>query len=336
VKRLPPRGDDPFDPQVLRRVEGRRKVVRQRRLAAAALLGALLLTGGVAFGALGGAGGSGGLADKVREQAAKPPPPPELPRGGREIFPKHRVVGFYGAPQAEELGILGIGDPDAVGPKLEKQARDYRARGRPILPAFELLATIASGAPGADGKYRNRQTDKVMSRYLKAARKAKALLVLDIQPGQADFVSETKKLAKYLKEPDVSLALDPEWRMDPGEIPGQTIGSVDAAEVNRVSDYLSDIVKKNDLPQKLLLIHQFTDDMIVGRDQLEKRPGVALTLNVDGFGDIAGKVSKYTEFTEEPDRFHYGFKLFYKEDTNLMTPKQVLQLKPQPDLVMYE
>ncbi len=334
MNRLPPREDDPV--RELRLIESRRKVVRQRRLAGAALIAVVLLTGGAAFGALAGGDGSGGLAAKVREQAPKPPPRPELPRGGREIFPKHRVIGFYGAPQADELGILGIGDPDAVGPKLDKQARPYRARDRPILPAFELLATIASGAPGADGKYRNRQTDKIMRRYLEAARKAKALLVLDIQPGQADFVTETKRLAKYLKEPDVSLALDPEWRMDPGEIPGQTIGSVDASEVNRVSDYLSEIVKKNDLPQKMLLIHQFTDDMIVGRDRLEKRPGVALTLNVDGFGDIPAKVSKYTEFTEEPDRFNYGFKLFYKEDTNLMTPKQVLQLKPRPDLVMYE
>ncbi len=334
---MAPRGDDPFEPRVLRRLDSRHKVTRQRRLAAAALGTAALLTGGVAFAALGGGGGGGGLVERAaRDAVAKPPPPPELPRGGRQIFPKHRVVGFYGAPQAEELGILGIGDPDSVGPKLEKQARGYRARDRPILPAFELLATIASGAPGADGKYRNRQTDKVMSRYLKAARKAKALLVLDIQPGQADFLTETRKLAKYLKEPDVSLALDPEWRMDPGEIPGQTIGSVDAAEVNKVSEYLSGIVEKNDLPQKMLLIHQFTDDMIVGRDRLEKRPGVALTLNVDGFGDIPAKVSKYTEFTEEPDRFHYGFKLFYKEDTNLMTPKQVLQLNPRPDLVMYE
>ena len=56
----------------------------------------------------------------------------------------------------------------------------------------------------------------MIRRYLKAARKAKALLMLDIQPGRSDFFTETTRLRKWLKEPDVGLALDPEWRMGPG------------------------------------------------------------------------------------------------------------------------
>lgn len=290
-----------------------------------------MLTGGVAAGAL-----TGGPDDGERLAERDAPAVPELPRGGRRIFPEHRVVGYYGAPQSEELGILGIGDPFKLGPRLEKQAREYRTPDRAVLPAYELIATIASGAPGSSGKYRNRQPQAVIRRYLEAARKARAILVLDVQPGQSDFLTEAKALGKWLREPDVSLALDPEWRMDPGEIPGQSIGSVDAAEVNRVSEYLSGIVRARRLPQKLLLVHQFTDDMIVGRERLQRRPGIALTLNVDGFGDVANKVSKYAEFTERPHRFHYGFKLFFKEDTNLMSARQVLRLDPRPDLVMYE
>ena len=138
-----------------------------------------------------------------------------------------------------------------------------------------------------------------------------------------------------LEQPDVSLALDPEWSMRPGQVPGQTIGSTDAATVNRVSAYLADIVKRRNLPQKLLLVHQFTDDMIKDKQRLRRRPGIALTLNVDGFGDRPNKIGKYKGFTDSR-RFHYGFKLFYEEDVNLMQPRDVLRLRPKPDLVMYE
>jgi hypothetical protein len=134
----------------------------------------------------------------------------------------------------------------------------------------------------------------------------------------------------------VSLALDPEWSMDPPQLPGQEIGSTDAATINEVSRYLSGIVRRYDLPQKLLVVHRFTGDMIEAEHDLERHPGVALVVNVDGFGDQPNKISKYNEFTKDLRRRFNGFKLFYEEDVNLMKPKQVLRLKPQPDLVVYE
>ncbi len=331
-----------------RREEARRRVVKQRRVAAAVLLLIVLanvvaLTVGTPdFRSLGrplGTGGAAEAGDAPREAAAAktpPPPPPQLPRGGVEILPRYRVVGFYGAPQADELGVLGIGPPGQVGPKLLRQARAYRKGGRPVMPAFELLVTIASGAPGEDGKYRVRQKVAVIERYLKAARKAKAILVLDIQPGRADFMSEVRHLRRWLEEPDVSLALDPEWSMKPGQLPGKQIGSTDAATVNRVSAYLSELVARRNLPQKLLVVHQFTDDMITSPKKLVNRPRVALTRNVDGFGDRGIKTEKYKAFTRGKRRTRIGYKLFYKEDTNLMQPGDVLRLRPKPDLVMYE
>ncbi len=132
----------------------------------------------------------------------------------------------------------------------------------------------------------------------------------------------------------MGLALDPEWRMGPGEIPGQTIGSVDAGEVNQVSRYLSDLVRRERLPEKLMLVHRFTEDMVERPEALEAPPGVALTLNVDGFGTRAEKLAKYRELV--PRRLRAGFKLFYREDTGLMTPREVLALRPQPDVVVYE
>ena len=318
------------DGRLRRREEARRRLQRQRKIVgvvALSLLGLVLLAVAT-FG-----GGDGSSAD-VQEAKAKEPP--QLPRGGRAIFPRHRVVAFYGAPQDDELGALGIGTPAQAARRLERQARPYRAGGKPVLPAFELIATVADAAPGPSGKYRSRQSARVIDRYLAAARKAKMLLVLDIQPGRADFLTEVKVFRRWLEQPDVSLALDPEWHIGPGEVPGRTIGSVDASDVNAVSAYLAGIVRRRNLPQKLLLIHQFTDDMIRGKERLVERPGLALTINLDGFGNPPNKIAKYRGFTRGERRFHDGFKLFYKEDTNLMSPRQVLRLRPKPDIVEYE
>ena len=313
-----------------RREEARRRTRRQRRIALAGCGVALAAGAGVLLGL-----GLGG-ADDTEPTTARAEAPPELPRGGRRVFPAHTVVAFYGAPQHEELGTLGIGTPAAAGRRLERQARPYRRAGRPLLPAFELIATIVQSAPGEDGDHSQRQTSRTIRRYLRAARAHRALLILDVQPGRAPFMREAKAFRRFLREPDVSLALDPEWSMAPGQVPGQEIGSTDAATVNEVSRYLSRIVREGNLPQKLLVVHRFTHDMLRNEDRLQAHPGVALTVNVDGFGDRANKIAKYRELTRARRDRHHGFKLFYKEDTNLMPPRRVLRLRPRPELVVYE
>jgi hypothetical protein len=310
-------------------------------MAAVVLLAALVAVVVLVTGALGGDGdedGSRSLAEVAQQddKPAKPTPPPELPRGGRRIFPRYRIVGFYGAPQDDALGALGIGSPAQMAAKLRKQARPYRGRGRQVLPTFELIAVVASGAPGDDGSYSYRQPAAVIDRYLKAARREKALLMLDIQPGRANFMREVKRLRPWLEQPDVSLALDPEWRVGPGQVPGKVIGTVSADEVNRVTRYVRRIVRQKKLPQKLLLIHQFTDDMIPNKERLLRPRELAVTINVDGFGDQPNKIAKYTEFARGARGFHHGFKLFYEEDTNLMSPKQVQRLRPRPEVIVYE
>jgi hypothetical protein len=312
-------------------------VYRRRRLGALGVLAAAAALAGAAVGA-GGGHGAGAVAGPAADAAVAPAPkarPATLPLGGRRIFPHYRVVAFYGAPQSHELGALGIGSPDAAGRRLRKQARPYARKTRPVMLAFELIVTVANAAPGEDGLYRTRQTNAVVRRYLRAARRAKALLVLDIQPGHADFMDEVKHLDRWMREPDVGLALDPEWHT-PGAQPGTVIGSVDAATVNAVSRHVAAIVRKRDLPEKLFIVHQFTPDMIRGKAQVVQRPGLATTMNVDGFGDRANKVSKYRQFTHDGTRFHRGYKLFYEEDTNLMRPRSVLALQPPPDLIVYE
>jgi hypothetical protein len=270
-----------------------RNVYRRRRLAALGALAAAAALAGAAVGAGGGGDDPGRAAASRADAAAKPAPkpkrPPELPLGGRTIFPHYRVVAYYGAPQSHELGALGIGSPDAAGRRLRKQAAPYARKTRPVLLAFELIATVANAAPGEDGLYRTQQSNAVIRRYLRAARRAKALL-----------------------------------------------GSVDAAKVNEVSQHIAKIVRERNLPQKLFVVHQFTPDMIRGKPQVVQRPGLATTMNVDGFGDRANKVSKYRQFTHDGTHFRRGYKLFYEEDVGLMKPRSVLALQPPPDLVVYE
>jgi hypothetical protein len=302
-------------------------IYRRRRLAALAGVAGVVVAAALVAG--------NGDDEASRAASETQEPPPELPRGGTSVLPEFRVIAYYGAPQARELGALGIGKPDGAARRLARQAKPYRRPNRPELPALELIAVIANAHAGEDGMYRARQKDSVIRRYLRAARRAKALLLLDIQPGRSDFFTETTRLEKWLKEPDVGLALDPEWRVTDGQVPGRVIGRVSSREVNATSAWLDQLVEQEGLPEKLFVIHQFTDDM-VDHTKLKHRDNLATVLNVDGFGGREIKKAKYRRFAREAREFHPGFKLFYDEDTNLMTPRQVMRMKPRPDLIVYE
>jgi hypothetical protein len=336
------------------RVE-REQVFRRRRRVALGAAAAILLLVIWAVSALVGGDDGGASAEKAKV--------PELPRGGRIVLPRYRLVAYYGAPQHDELGQLGVGTPDQAGRELLDVARGYARPGRPVLPAFELIATLAQADPGNDGKYRLRQPAEVILRYLRAVRAIKGILILDVQPGQSTFAEEVKLIAPYLAQPDVQLALDPEWNLPTGHVPGKEIGSTDAATVNQISSYLAQIRRAKNLPQKVLIVHQFTEGMVKNRDQVIDRPGVAIVHNVDGFGTAPIKSGVYNKLVYRvgagaagasgatgataatgasgavgvpADGRYNGFKLFFHEDTGLMKPAQVLALKPPPDVIVYE
>jgi hypothetical protein len=253
------------------------------------------------------------------------------------LFPAFRVVAYYGAPGTTSLGILGEG-PRSAGEGLLNQAQPWRqADGRPILPAFEIIATIATQSPQDDGMYRRRVPTDQIQPYIQEARSIKAYTILDVQPGRADFMPEVAVYAEQLKEPDVGLALDPEWHVAPDVVPGlgDYRGTVDAVTVNEVIRYLTDIVKRYNLPQKLLVVHQFTRGMVPDRELIKPTPQVAVVFDLDGFGLQAAKIQNYESLSDDPG-FHYGFKLFYKHDVGLMAPLVVLGLAPAPDLIVYQ
>jgi hypothetical protein len=267
------------------------------------------------------------------------PPRPELPRGGRTLFPHYRLVGYAGRAGSEALGRLGIGNLDARGAELIKRARPY-SNGREILPVFELIATVATGFPTKDGRYRVRADDDLIDRYLKAARRHRALLLLNIQPGRADFLPEVKAYEKWLRKPDVGLALDPEWAVGSGQIPGEVYGWTTGAELDTVARYLSGIVAANDLPEKVLVFHQVAASVVDDQRDLHRHRGVVIIKSVDGIGSRGAKETTWRKLTTwMPRQFHAGFKVFFVEDRRqgaLMTPSQVLRLRPKPDYVMYE
>ncbi len=236
-----------------------------------------------------------------------------------------------------DLGVLGHGTPDAQAAALEKAAAPFAvAAGKPVLPAFELISTVAQTSPGKDGDYSGPLTPEQVQTYLDAARKAKMLLILDLQPGRASFLDQAKLFEKFLKEPDVGLGLDPEWKLTATQRPLRQIGKTNAAAINEVSAYLQGLVDAGDLPQKVLVVHQFKSFSIPDRDQVVSRPGLATVLHVDGFGNQGAKKQTYDVLSSKGGQLINGFKLFYDEDTNLMTPAETMALVPQPQLVTYQ
>jgi hypothetical protein len=176
----------------------------------------------------------------------------------------------------------------------------------------------------------------VIRRYLRAARRIKALLLLDIQPGRDDFMSEARRLQKWLRRPDVGLALDPEWHVRAPDVPGKVIGTVPGRAVEDVADWLDRLTGRLKLPQKLLVVHEFTGSMVTDKQVLRPHRHIATVLNADGFGTAPVKVAKYHVFATDLTWTFDGFKLFYREDTGLMSPREVMHLRPPPDVIVYE
>jgi hypothetical protein len=216
-------------------------------------------------------------------------------------------------------------------------------RGRSRAPAtssstpvsYELIVSIADGFPGPGGDYSHDVPRQVVRRYIAAAHRHKALLVLDLQPGRSRFLATAKRWRWALRDPWVGLALDPEWRMGPREVPGRTVGHVGAGEINQTSAWLARLTKRLHLPEKVFVLHQFRTDMIRGIDQVRRRKILAMVQHVDGFGTQRQKMDTYRAVMR-PRKFTMGFKLFYDEDIHRMGPRQVHAIRPRVRFVSFQ
>lgn len=263
----------------------------------------------------------------------------ELPGGGQVLFPGRVMVALYGNPSTSALGVLGEQPlPEAIE-RAQQVAAEYEPLvDVPVVPAFEIIATIASSEPGGDGDYSNESSVEDLRPWVDAAREAGVYVVLDLQPGRTDFLTQAQIYEELLVEPHVGLALDPEWRLEPDEVHLQQIGSVAAEEVNSVIDWLADLTAENQLPQKLLILHQFRLSMIEGRDQVDtSRDEVAVLVHGDGNGTPDLKFATWNALTSSlPPGMWLGWKNFYDEDSPTFTPQETMAVEPPPLFVSYQ
>ena len=261
---------------------------------------------------------------------------PPLPGGGTRVFGRHRfLVAYYGTAGTGALGVLGETAPDEMQRRLHRAAQPFKRTGERIQAVYELIVTVADPVPGPAGAFSHDIARERVQQYVDAAHRNHALLVLDLQPGRTDFLTVAKRWAWALRDPWVGLALDPEWRMGPHQVPGRVIGSVPADEVNRVSAWLSAMVRREHLPEKPFLLHQFRTTMIGALARVVDRPGLAVVQHADGFGTQPQKLATYHAIAR-PRQFHEGFKLFYRADVHRFAPAQVRRIRPAVDFVSFQ
>lgn len=265
----------------------------------------------------------------------------QIPGGGLLMFEAgfdRRLVALYGHPSTSSLGVLGEQGPDAGVERLRSVAAGYSADGSVILPTFEIIATVASAGPGGDGDYSAMTARDTIRPWIETAAANNMYVVLDLQPGRTDFLTQAMVYEEFLRLPHVGLALDPEWRLKPDQVHLAQVGTVDAAEINRVVVWLAGIVRENALPQKLLIVHQFQTSMITNRAYIQTPPELAVLIQMDGQGSMRAKYASWGTLTGPPDaeQFHWGWKNFYEEDHPNATPEQVLELTPTPEFVSFQ
>ena len=263
-----------------------------------------------------------------------PPAAPGMP--GRSIAPAPNrhfervldtglLVTWYGNPWSERMGILGRMEGEALAAGLKKQAAAYAAvTTKHVVPAYELVAVVGQPQPGADGLYRRRESRQVIDRMLREARAAGFKLILDVQTGHSTVLTELSYLLPYLQEPDVYLALDPEFSMGAGGVPGQRIGQMHADDVNDAIAVLEYVQQRYQLPPKVLMVHQFTMAMLPDKEKIWSSSALDVVLVADGFGSPALKRHTYSMVLRQHALAFSGFKLFYIQDTDLLQPPQVL------------
>lgn len=260
------------------------------------------------------------------------------------ILPFKRIVAYYGNFLSTGMGVLGEYPEDVMLEKLATEVRAWEAADSttPVQPAIDYIAVTAQLHPGKDGKYRLRMPFAQIDKAMAIAEKIDAIVLLEVQPGLADLMTEIRALEPYLIKPQVHLAIDPEFVMiKTGARPGTRVGTVDAVDVNAAAEYLAELVRANGLPPKVLVVHRYTRAMVTNAAKIVPLTEVQVVMDMDGWGPPEKKFSTYNSYiAPEPVQFT-GFKLFYKNDirrpgSRLLTPAEVLDLTPQPSFIQYQ
>ena len=264
------------------------------------------------------------------------------PKAGA-ILPFHRVIAYYGNLYSKGMGVLGEYPPDEVLQRLAGEVKNWELAdpGTPVQPALHYIVITAQESAGEEGKYRLRMPTTEIDKVLAMAKKANAIVFLDLQVGLSSLSVELPLLEDYLKMPQVHLGIDPEFSMKTDARPGTEIGTLDAADINYAAGYLAKLVRENNIPPKILIIHRFTQAMVTNYKLIKPLPEVQIVINMDGWGSPAKKIDTYQGFVASQPVQFTGFKLFYKNDLKqaphrLMIPAELLKLKPQPIYIQYQ
>ncbi|HEY8318513.1 MAG TPA: hypothetical protein VIG76_06745 [Amnibacterium sp.] len=263
----------------------------------------------------------------------------QLPGGGQRPLPGHRFVALYGVPGVPTLGALGDQGPAASIRRVKALAKQYEPLSdEPVVPTLEIIATVAAGAPGPDRDYSNESDPASLKPWVDAALQAGVEVVLDLQSGRSDFLAQAKQYASLLAQPNVGLALDPEWRLGPHQVPLEQIGRVSAAEVNGTSAWLADLVTARHLPPKPFVLHEFRLTMLQDRVKILDRPQLTTFIHVDGQGGQPDKQATWRAVRNgAPSFVGWGWKNFLHKDHPMLTPAQTMHdVHPAPDLITYQ
>ncbi|HET9021453.1 MAG TPA: hypothetical protein VFN34_06175 [Ornithinibacter sp.] len=287
-----------------------------------------------------GVGAGLGPAERLAQRVRTARHAPDLPGGGLLPFPGRRMVALYGHPETAGLGMLGEQSAPKAVERVRRLAGEYAAlTDTPVVPAFEIIATVASGSSGKDGSYSRRTPIDTLRPWVEAAERAGAYVVLDLQPGRTDFLTQAKAYEELLRRPWVGLALDPEWRLRPHQVHLDQIGSVGIDEVNRVGAWLGGLVRDHDLPPKVLTLHQFSRRMIRDRERLDTSiDEVQWLVHADGLGSQGAKQGTWSALRKGlPQGVWLGWKNFEDEDSPMLSPQQTMaQVHPTPWFVSYQ
>ena len=280
-----------------------------------------------------------GPADRLASRIAVAQTGVQLPGGGQVLFPMRRLVALYGHPGAPALGALGEQGLQASLARARNVAAEYRTLTRvPVIPAFEIIATVAQAHPGSDGDYSYESPVASLRPWVDQATAAGMYVILDLQPGRASLLAQAQRYRSLLELPDVGLALDPEWKLQPGQLPLKQIGSVSINEVNGVISWLADLTAQYRLPQKLLVLHQFRLSMIRDEPKLDTRhDDLAILVHMDGQGTPADKQETWQAVARAaPAGVFFGWKNFYTKDHPTMSPQQTVATDRHLSMISYQ
>jgi hypothetical protein len=271
--------------------------------------------------------------ETVTVRRAQPQPPPPRP-----WFPRHQIVIYYGNPLSARMGILGEHPPEEVVRRVKATAQRYQEVNpdKTVIAALDLVYAVAQEGAGRDGKYLLRMDDELVEQYIELTRREGMLFFLDIQNGRADPLDEVRNVLRWMKHDHVHLAVDPEFTMPPGKLPGIHFGTLDGHIINQIQDMLEQTALENGISNKIMLVYQFVTEMLSNKTAIEPRERVDFVLIMDGFGSPAAKLSKYDLYVRDQPVEFGGIKLFYRQDRPVMSVEEISALTPRPDVIQYQ